>query len=122
MSAIRPSRQKCTPQGSPLPKICYTSEKIGNSAHMNLVTKSFIGFLVDPLGRHSRSLALQEKGIAARGAGSPWIGLEEISTRPSVKRGLLSSSLSLDLGGGRNLTLPAVDELLPLSWTGSGVI
>jgi DNA helicase-4 len=102
-------RQKCDPQGSPLSNICYTLEKTDNSVHMNLVSKSFLGFLVDPLGRHPRSLTLQEKGIATRGAGSPWIGLEDISTRPSVKKGLLSSSLLLDLEGGRNLTLPAVD-------------
>ncbi|MEC7256372.1 MAG: hypothetical protein VXW58_01000, partial [Pseudomonadota bacterium] len=72
---------------------------------MNLASKSFLGFLIDPLGRHPRSLSLQEKGISARGAGSPWIGLEG----PSVRKGLLSSSLSLDLGGSRNLTLPAVE-------------
>ena len=76
---------------------------------LNLASKSFLGFLIDPLGRHPRSLTLQEKGISARGAGSPWIGLEAIATRPSVRKGLLSSSLSLDLGGGRNLTLPAVE-------------
>lgn len=76
---------------------------------MNLASKSFLGFLVDPLGRHPRSLTLQEKGIAARGAGSPWIGLEDISTRPSVRNGLFTSSLYLDLGGGRNLTLPATN-------------
>ena len=76
---------------------------------MNLASKSLLGFLIDPLGRHPRSLTLQEKGISARGAGSPWIGLEAIATRPSVTKGLLSSSLSLDLGGGRNLTLPAVE-------------
>lgn len=76
---------------------------------MNLASKSFLGFLVDPLSRHPRSLTLQEMGIAAHGAGSPCIGFEVIATRPSVRRGLLSSSLSLDLGGGRNLTLPAVD-------------
>src|SRR6056297_1266678 len=75
---------------------------------MNLASKSLLGFLVDPLGRHPRSLTLQEKGIAARGAASPWIGLEAIATRPSVTKGLLSTSLSLDLGGGRNLTLPEV--------------
>lgn len=76
---------------------------------MNIVSKSFLGFLVDPLGRHPRSLTLQDKGIAARGAGSPWIGFDAVATRPSIRKGLLSSSLSLDLGGGRNLTLPAVD-------------
>ena len=76
---------------------------------MNLASKSFLGFLVDPLSRHPRSLTLQEGGIAARGAGSPWIGLEAIATRPIVSKGLLSSSLSLDLEGDRNLTLPAVD-------------
>ncbi len=97
------------PTSSHLSNICYTLEKTDNSVHMNLVSKPFLGFLVDPLGRHPRSLTLQEKGISARGAGSPWIGLEDISTSPSVKKGLLSSSLSLDLGAGRNLTLPAVD-------------
>ena len=76
---------------------------------MILASKSFLRFLIDPLGRHPRSLTLQEKGIAAHGAGSPWIGLEAIATRPSVRKGLLSSSLALDLGGGRNLTLPAVE-------------
>jgi DNA helicase-4 len=76
---------------------------------MKLASKSFLGFLVDPLGRHPRSLILQEEGIAARGAGSPWIGLEAIATRPTVSTGLLSSSLSIDLAGGRKLTLPAVD-------------
>nr|WP_229724302.1 UvrD-helicase domain-containing protein [Cribrihabitans marinus] len=76
---------------------------------MKLASKSFVGFLVDPLGRHPRCLTLQDKGIAARGAGSPWIGLERIATRPSVKKGIFSSSLLLDLGGGRHLTLPAVD-------------
>lgn len=75
---------------------------------MNLASKSFLGFLVDPLGRHPRSFVLEEKGIAASGAGSPWIGLEDIATRPAVKTGVLSTSLSLDLGDGRNLTLPAV--------------
>ena len=89
--------------------ICYTSGKTGNSVHRNLSSKSFLGFLIDPLGRHPRSLTLQKNGIAARGAGSPWIGLEDIVTRPSVKKGFLSSSLSLDLGGDRHLTLPAVD-------------
>jgi DNA helicase IV len=89
--------------------ICYTSGKIGNLVLMNLASISLLGFLVDPLGRHPRSLTLQEKGIAARGAGSPWIGFEAIATRPSVRKGILSSSLSLDLGGDRNLTLPAVD-------------
>ncbi|WP_425044674.1 UvrD-helicase domain-containing protein [Primorskyibacter sp. S87] len=76
---------------------------------MNLASKSFLGFLIDPFRRHPRSLTLQENGIAARGAGSPWIGFEAIATRPSVRKGLLSSSLSLDLGGDRNLTLPAVE-------------
>ncbi len=76
---------------------------------MNLTTKSFLGFLVDLLGRHPRTLTLQKEGIAARGAGSPWIGHEDIATRPSVRKGFLSSSLALDLGGGRNLILPAVD-------------
>src|SRR6056297_418060 len=103
------SRLKCAPQGSPLSDICYTSGKTGNAVHMNLASKSFLGFLVDPLGRHPRSLTLQEKGIAARGAGSPWIGLESIAMRPSVTKGLLTTSLSLDLGGGRNLSLPAVN-------------
>ncbi len=51
---------------------------------MKLAPNSFLGILVDPLGRHPRSLSLQEKGIAARGAGSPWIGLEAIATCPSV--------------------------------------
>src|SRR6056297_2608042 len=77
--------------------------------HMNLASKSFLGFLVDPLGRYPRSLTLQEAGIAARGAGSPWIGLNAIATRPTVIKGLLSSSLSIDLTGDRKLTLPAVD-------------
>lgn len=76
---------------------------------MNLASKLFLRFLVDPLARHPRSLTLQDRGIAARGAGSPWIGFESIAARPSVRKGLLSSSLSLDLGGGRNLTLPAVE-------------
>ena len=76
---------------------------------MNLASKSFLGFLTDPLRRHPRSLTLQEKGISARGAGSPWIGFEAIATRPSVRKGLLASSLSLNLGEDRNLTLPAVD-------------
>ena len=76
---------------------------------MNLASKSFLGFLIDPLGRHPRSLTLQGKGIAVRGAGPSWIGFEDIATRPSVRKGFLSSSLSLDLGGGQNLTLPAVD-------------
>ncbi len=79
------------------------------SAHMKLLSKTFLGFLVDPLGRHPRSLTLQHRGIAARGAGSPWVGFDAIATRPSIRKGLLSSSLSLDLGGGRNLTLPAVN-------------
>ncbi|SEQ86710.1 DNA helicase-4 [Loktanella sp. DSM 29012] len=78
---------------------------------MNLASKSFLGFLIDPFGRHPRSLTLQVNGIAARGAGSPWIGLESIATRPSVRKGILSSSLSLDLGNGGNLTLPAVNAL-----------
>ncbi len=103
------SRLKCARQCSPLSDICHTSGKTGNSVHMNLASKSFLGFLVDPLDRHPRSLNLQEGGIAARGVGSPWIGLEAIATRPSVRKGLLSFSLSLDLGGDRNLTLPAVD-------------
>lgn len=102
-------RLRCVPKGSPLSDICYTLGKTGNLVLMNLASKSFLGFLIDPLGRHPRSLTLQEKGIAANGAGLPWIGLEAIATRPSVSKGLLSSSLSLDLGGGRNLTLPAVD-------------
>ncbi|UOA33133.1 DNA helicase IV [Sulfitobacter sp. DSM 110093] len=76
---------------------------------MNLVSKSFLGFLVDPLARHPRSLTLQDRGIAALGAGSPWIGFDTIATRPSIRNGFLSSSLSFDLGDGRNLTLPAVD-------------
>jgi len=96
-------------EGYLLSNICYTSGKTGNSVHMNLASRSFLGFLIDPLGRHPRSLTLQDKGIAARGAGSPWIGLESIATRPLVRKGLFSSSLALDLGGGRNLTLPAVD-------------
>lgn len=103
------SRLKTALQSSPLHVICYTSGKIGNLVHMNLASKSFLAFLSDPLGRNPRSLSLQDKGIEARGAGSPWIGFEEISTCPSVRTGLLSSSLSLDLGDGRNLTLPAVD-------------
>ena len=77
--------------------------------HMDLTSKSFLRFLIDPLGRHPRSLTLQEKGIVARGAGSPWIGYEMLAARPSVRKGLLSSSLLLDLASGRNLTLPAVD-------------
>lgn len=84
-------------------------EILADLVHMNLASKSFLRFLIDPLGRHPRSLTLQEKGISASGAGSPWIGLEAIATRPSVRKGLLSSSLSLDFGSGRNLTLPAVD-------------
>lgn len=76
---------------------------------MNLASKTFLGFMVDPLGRHPRSLTLQDSGFAARGAGSPWIGFDAIATRPSVRKGLLLSSLALDLGGGRNLTLPAVE-------------
>nr|WP_245544306.1 UvrD-helicase domain-containing protein [Oceanicola granulosus] len=76
---------------------------------MNLDSKFFMGFLIDPLGRHPRSLTLQEDGIAARGAGSPWIALGAMAKRPSVRKGVLSSSLMLDLGGGRYLTLPAVD-------------
>lgn len=97
-------------QGSSLSDICYTSGKTGILAQMNLTSKSFLGFLTDPLGRHPRSLSLQGKGIAARGAGSPWIGFESIATRPSVRTGFLSTSLNLDLGGGRNLTLPAVKK------------
>jgi len=84
-------------------------EKTGNSVRMNLASKFFLGFLIDPLGRNPRSLTLHEKGIAARGAGSPWIGFDAIATRPSIRNGFLSSSLSFDLGDGRNLTLPAVD-------------
>ncbi|WP_417480587.1 UvrD-helicase domain-containing protein [Maricaulis maris] len=76
---------------------------------MKLESKSFLGFLIDPIGRHPRSLTLEDNGIAARGARSPWIGLKDISTRPSVTKGRISSSFALDLGGGRNLTLPAVD-------------
>lgn len=76
---------------------------------MDLTSKFFLRILIDPLGRHPRSLTLQEKGIAARGAGSAWIGLETIAARPSVRKGLLCYSLVLDLGGGRNLILPAVD-------------
>lgn len=52
---------------------------------------------------------LQEKVVAARGAGLPRIGLEDISSLRSERKGLLSSSLSLDLGDGRNPTLPAAD-------------
>lgn len=76
---------------------------------MKLASKSFLGFLIDPLGRHPRFLTLQDKGIAVRGAGWTWVGFEAIATRPSVRTERFSSSLSLDLGSGRNLKLPAVD-------------
>lgn len=77
---------------------------------MNLSSKPLLRFLIDPLGRNPKALALQDRGIAAQGAGSPWVGFGSIVARPSVRKGRLASSLFLDLSGDRTLTLPAVDE------------
>ncbi|WP_306257422.1 UvrD-helicase domain-containing protein [Pararhizobium sp. IMCC21322] len=53
-------------------------------------------------------LSLQDTGIAAHGGRRSWVDFEEIAAKPTTKRGMLSSSLALDLNGGAQVVLPAV--------------
>lgn len=75
---------------------------------MKLVSRPFLAFLADPLGRKPRSLRLNQDGLAAAGRKQTDIGFGNISARPTVKSGLFSSSLSLALSDGSHLLLPAV--------------
>ena len=76
---------------------------------MKLTSRPILGFLSDPLCQYPRALSLQAAGVAAHGGERSWIGFEEIAARPSTKRGMLSSSLALDLNGGVQVVLPAVN-------------
>tara|TARA_B100001179_G_scaffold231759_1_gene222549 strand:+ start:244 stop:3177 length:2934 start_codon:yes stop_codon:yes gene_type:complete len=78
---------------------------------MDLVSRSFLGFLADPFGRHPRQLTLKSDGIAARGGSLSWVGFQDVAHRPSVSKGLLSSTLSLKLGAERQVTLPGLRPL-----------
>lgn len=83
---------------------------------MELISRPILGFLKDPLRRCPRALSLQDTGIAAHGGKRRWIGFEEIAARPTTTRGMLLSSLALDLSGGVRVTLPAVTALAASSF------
>ncbi|WP_348638929.1 UvrD-helicase domain-containing protein [Thioclava sp. L04-15] len=77
---------------------------------MDLVSHSLLGFLADPRRRHPRSLSLKEAGLSARPGARHWIGFEEISARPVLTRGMFSSRLSLELGTGETVSIPATNR------------
>jgi DNA helicase-4 len=77
---------------------------------MELKSQPLLAFLGDPRRRLPRALSLQGSGIAARGGKRANIGFEEVVAKPATKRGMLSSSFSLDLAGGKQIILPAVSK------------
>lgn len=76
---------------------------------MKLNSQPILRSLSDPLRRYPRALSLQGAGIAVQGGERSWIGFEEISARPVTKRGMLWSSLALELNGGVRVVLPAAN-------------
>ncbi|MGM0743132.1 MAG: UvrD-helicase domain-containing protein [Pseudomonadota bacterium] len=75
---------------------------------MELVAHPLLAFLTDPLRRHPRALDLGPKGITAKGGTRSTIPFDEIASKPTTRRRLLSSSLALHLSDGANILLPAV--------------
>lgn len=75
---------------------------------MQISSRRLSSFIMDPLRRHPRYLALREQGIEARGGTRHWVGLEEIASKPSLRKGILSWTLELDLGKEAQLSLPAI--------------
>jgi DNA helicase-4 len=89
--------------------VCQTVRKRFKPSSMELKSRPLFAFFRDPRRRLPRALSLQGSGIAAHGGKRSKIGFEEIVAKPATKRGMLSSSLSLDLAGGRQVVIPAVN-------------
>jgi DNA helicase-4 len=83
---------------------------------MELKSQPLLAFLGDPRRRLPRALSLQGRGIAAHGGKRANIGFEEVVAKPATKRGMLSSSFSLDLAGGEQIILPAVSKAAAISF------
>jgi len=90
--------------------VCQTVRKRSKPSSMELKSQPLLAFLGDPRRRLPRALSLQGGGIAARGGKRANIGFEEVVAKPATKRGMLSSSFSLDLAGGKQIILPAVSK------------
>ncbi|PIL11717.1 hypothetical protein P775_28685 [Puniceibacterium antarcticum] len=74
---------------------------------MKLISQNFWAFLVDPRGLSPRELSLQDNGISVVGKSHSLIGFGDVAAKPFARRGLLFSSLALNLGNGAQVILPA---------------
>ncbi|WP_417729610.1 UvrD-helicase domain-containing protein [Roseovarius sp.] len=75
---------------------------------MKLTSNPILAVFSDPLRRHARTLSIQDAGVGVDGRTPCVVGFGEIATAPRQKKGLLFSTLTLTLDGGRQILLPAV--------------
>lgn len=75
---------------------------------MEIVARPLLAFLTDPFRRHPRALSLRDGCIVAQGGAKGRIDFQDMVSAPSTKDGFLSSVLTLNLGGGSKVLLPAV--------------
>lgn len=74
---------------------------------MELVAHPLLALLTDPFRRYPRALSLRENAVVAQGGARGRIAFEDIASVPLTTRRFLSSSLTLDAGGGAKIVLPA---------------
>lgn len=75
---------------------------------MEIVARPLLAFLTDPFRRHPRALSLRDGCIVAQGGAQGRIDFQDLVSAPSTKDGFFSSALTLDLGDGATVLLPAV--------------
>lgn len=72
--------------------------------------KPLLGLLLNPWGSAAQAIELREDALWATGGHHARVPLSEISSAPVVRKGLLSSTVTLPNDAGRNLTVRGVDH------------
>ena len=75
---------------------------------MKITSNPFLAVFSDPLRRHARALSIEDNGIEFHGRAKGVVKFDDIASAPHLKKGLLSSSLAINLDQGRQILLPAV--------------
>lgn len=77
---------------------------------MEIAQKPLLGLILNPFGSMARSLTLDGDKITAKGVKRISVAFSEIASTPSLKTGLLSSTITLPLNAGREITLRGADK------------